>query len=55
MKLTPPTQVVFFIALAIAVIGLLLFLGTFTLGIEAFWVMAIAFVLLALGNMLENL
>lgn len=55
MKLTPPTQVVFFISLVIAIIGVLAFTGTVSIGIEAFWIMAVAYVLLALGNLLENL
>lgn len=55
MKLTPPTQVVFFVALVIAIVGLLIFLGTLSVGISAFWVMTIAYVVLALGNVLENL
>lgn len=55
MKLTPPTQAVFFISLVIAIIGLVAFTGTVSIGIEAFWIMAVAYVLLALGNLLENL
>lgn len=55
MRLTPPKQVVFFISLVLAIIGLLVFTGTISLGVDPFWIMAAAYALLALGNLLKNL
>jgi hypothetical protein len=48
MNLSAPTQVVFIITIVIAIIGLLMAFGVFSLGaISAFWVMTIAYVVLA--------
>ncbi len=56
MKLSPPKNITFWIAVVIAVIGLILFfnvLPAFTA--YAFWLVLIAFVLLALGNLIDGL
>jgi len=55
MRLTPPKQVTFWIAVALAVLGLLSFIGTLALPIEAFWLVMIAFVLLAVALMVKDL
>lgn len=48
MNLSAPTQVVFIVTIVIAIIGLLMAFGVFSLGaISAFWVMTIAYVVLA--------
>ncbi len=55
MKLSRPKIVVFWIAVILAAVGFLSFLGV--IPIEAstgFWALAIGFVLLALGNLLKD-
>ena len=48
MNLSAPTQIVFIIALIVAIIALLMFFGVITfIPISAFWVMTIAYVVLA--------
>jgi len=55
MKLSAPKVVVFWIAVILAVVALLMALGVFSLGfISAVWVALIAFVLLLLGNVLKG-
>ena len=54
MKLTEPKVVTFIVAIVIAFIGLLAYFGVFLGGYE-FWIMLVAFVLLALANMLKGL
>lgn len=56
MKLYAPKVLVFWIAVILAVVGFLSFLGI--VPIEAsigFWALLIGFVLLALGNVLKDL
>jgi threonine/homoserine/homoserine lactone efflux protein len=56
MRLSAPKVIVFWIAVALAAIGALSFLGI--VPIEAstgFWALLIGFVLLALGNLLKDL
>jgi len=56
LKLSEPKVVTFWIAVILAVLGLLAFLGTISgLSSYAFWLVAAGFVLLALGNLLKNL
>ncbi|MBN2502931.1 MAG: hypothetical protein JXB38_19280 [Anaerolineales bacterium] len=55
MKLTPPKQATFLISVGLAVIGLLVFTGSLAISISAFWLMTIAFGLLALSNLVKNL
>ena len=56
IKLSTPKVVTFWIAVALAVLGLLAFLGTISgLSGYAFWLVAAGFVLLALGNLMKNL
>ena len=55
MKLSTPKQIVFIIALIIAIAAALMALGVFSLSfISAVWVALIAFALLALGNVLKG-
>jgi hypothetical protein len=56
MNLSAPKQATFWIAVVVAVIGLIGFLvPTLGLGAVGFWLLVIGFVLLALGNLLPNL
>ena len=56
MELTPPKQITFWIAVVLAVAGLLAFTGTLSaFPVDAFWLVFIGFVLLALANMMKDL
>ena len=56
MRLSAPKQITFWIAVIVAVIGLIAFLvPTLGFGAVAFWLVLIGFVILALGNLLSNL
>ena len=55
MKLSAPKQIVFWIALALAVVAALMAFSVLNIEfIGAVWVALIAFVLLALGNVLKG-
>ncbi len=55
MNLSAPTQIVFIITVVIAVIALLMGLGVFSLGaISAFWIMTLAYVILAVACLLRG-
>lgn len=56
MSLNAPTQIVFIISVVIALIGLLMGLGVlpFITFISAFWVMTVAFVVLAAACILKG-
>jgi threonine/homoserine/homoserine lactone efflux protein len=55
MKLSAPKQVTFWIAVVLAVLGVLATLVTIpVLTGMAFWLVVIGFVVLALGNLLEG-
>jgi hypothetical protein len=57
MKLTEPKVVTFWIAVILAVLGVLAFLGSIP-GLSsgyAFWLVVAGFVLLALANLLKDL
>ena len=55
MNLSAPTQIVFIITVIIAIIGLLMAFGVFSLGaISAFWVMTVAYVVLAAACLLKG-
>ena len=54
MKLSEPKVVTFLIAIVIAVVALLAFFGVFLGGYE-FWILLVAFALLALANLLKGL
>jgi hypothetical protein len=54
MKLSEPKVITFIIALVIAVVALLAKFGIFLGGYE-FWIMFVAFVLLALANLFKGL
>jgi threonine/homoserine/homoserine lactone efflux protein len=56
MKLSAPKVVTFWIAVALAVLGLLASQGVLSqLASYAFWLVLVGFVVLALGNLLKNL
>jgi hypothetical protein len=55
MNLSAPTMWVFLIALVIAIIALLIYLGVITfIPIAAFWVMTLAYVVLAIGCLIRG-
>ncbi len=56
MNLSAPKNLTFWIAVVIAVIGLIAFFGVIPgFAAYAFWIMLVAFVLLALGNLIGGL
>jgi hypothetical protein len=55
MKLSAPKQATFWIAVILAVLGLLGQLAVAALAPYAFWLLLIGFVLLALGNFVAGL
>ncbi len=56
MKLTPPKEITFGIAVVLGLLGLFSFLGVFTLlPIEAFWLLFIGFVLLVVALLVKGL
>ncbi len=54
MKLSAPTQVVFIIAVIIAIVGLIAFFVP-SVAVYAFWIMTLAFVVLAVGCLLTGM
>ena len=55
MNLNAPTQIVYIIALVIAIIALLMFLSVITfIPVAAFWVMTLAYVVLAVACLLKG-
>jgi len=56
MKLTPPKEITFWIAVVLGLLGLLSFMGVFTaLPIEAFWLAFLGFALLVFGLLVKGL
>jgi len=55
MKLRSPKMITFWIAVLLAVLGLVGELGAPVLAGFAFWLVLVGFVLLALGNMIKGL
>ena len=56
LKLTPPKEITFWIAVALGVLALFSQLGTFTLlPIAAFWLLFIGFVLLVVALLVKGL
>ena len=56
MRLNAPTQMVFIISLVIAALGVLLALGVISIAaVHAFWVMALAYVVLAAACVLKGM
>ena len=56
MKLTPPKEITFWIAVVLGILGLLAEIGTLSvLPIAAFWLLFIGFVLLVLGLLVKGL
>lgn len=56
MQLSAPKQITFWIAVVVAVIGLISFLVTIpVLSGFAFWIVVLGFIILAAGNLLEGL
>lgn len=55
LKLSEPKVVTFWIAVVLAVLGVLAFLGTISaLSEYAFWLVVAGFVVLALGNLMND-
>jgi len=55
MNLSAPKQIIFIIALIIAIIALLMFLNVITfVPIAAFWAMTVAYVVLAVGCLIKG-
>ncbi len=56
MKLSAPKQITFWVAVIVAVLAVIAFLVT-SLGLSgyAFWALLVAFIILALGNLIEGL
>mgnify|MGYP001101874640 CR=1 FL=1 len=54
MKLSEPKVITFLISVVIAVVALLAYFGIFLGGYE-FWILLVAFALLALANLLKGL
>ena len=55
MKLSAPKMITFIIAVLIALLGLLGALGVAFLDPYKFWLVLVAFILLALGNLISGL
>jgi predicted membrane channel-forming protein YqfA (hemolysin III family) len=56
LKLTPPKEITFWIAVALGLLGLFSFLGVFTLlPIEAFWLLFMGFALLVVALFVKGL
>jgi hypothetical protein len=55
MLLNPPKQVTFWVAVVLAVIGLLGYVAISALAPYAFWILLVGFVLLALGLLVKGL
>lgn len=53
MKLSAPKNITFYIAVILAIVGLIFFFVP-AVAAYAFWVELVAFVVLALGNLLEG-
>ena len=55
MKLSAPTQIVFLISVAVAVIGLLAALGILSfIPVASVWIMLVAYIILAGGCLLKG-
>jgi hypothetical protein len=55
MSLSAPTQWLFFLALIIAIIALLMFFSVITfIPVAAFWIMTLAYVVLAVGCLIRG-
>jgi predicted membrane channel-forming protein YqfA (hemolysin III family) len=56
LKLTPPKEITFWIAIVLGLLGLLSFLKVFTLlPIAAFWLLFIGFLLLVVALLVKDL
>ena len=55
LKLTAPKEITWWIAVVIGVVGLLVNAGVFSLGVSAFWLVAIAFIILAIATLVKGL
>ena len=56
MNISAPKQLTFWIAVVVAVVGLISYLVTMpVLSGLAFWIVVLGFVILALGNLMEGL
>ena len=53
MMLSPPKQIVFFISVLLAVVGLIAFFVP-AIEVYSFWILLLGYVLLALGNAVKG-
>lgn len=54
MKLSPPKKITFYVAVILAVLGVI-FQFVAVLNPFSFWILLVAFILLALGNFVQGL
>jgi type IV secretory pathway VirB3-like protein len=54
MNLTRPSDEVFYISAALAVFAVIAFAGVLSIGVEAFWLMLIAYVVLVFGVLFND-
>jgi hypothetical protein len=56
MKLSAPQVITFWIAVILAIVGVLAYLGTISgFSTYAFWLVVVGFIVLALGNLVKGM
>jgi hypothetical protein len=55
LKLTPPKEITWLIAVGLGILGLLANAGILSIGLSAFWLVAIAFIILAVACLVKGL
>jgi len=55
MKLSRPSNSIFYISVGLAVLAILVFTGTLSLNIAPFWIMTAAFGILGVGVVADNI
>jgi len=55
LKLSAPKEITWWIAVVLGVVGLLVNAGVLSLGINAFWLVAAAFIILAVATLVKGL
>lgn len=55
MNLSAPTQLVFLISIFLTVISILIFIGSFSIGVPPFWLMFVAYIVLVAGNLFKGM
>ena len=54
MKLTRPSEAVFYISAALAVLAIIVFADVLSIDIQPFWIMTIAYAVLAFGVLFND-